>query len=399
MIPGLTKGTKIYQTVSTGAVSTVPKLQFGNRADELLLEKSSRMKRPWAFLLFGFFMQRNTGSRYFLLLIVFLAIASLGIDSYENSQVDPLYTDLGYVADFQFTDQLGRPVSLDDLRGKVWVASFFFSTCKECSKHQNQMAALQEQMAGWPDVMLVSFSVDPEKDTPEQMNNFAKGFGADPNRWIFLTGAKEKMYDLIQHSFYQSVEPNPDPEPGAEYLHTFRFMIVDHRGKIRGSLDVKDSPARVPELGGRVKRLVQAKYLPAVNASLNGLSGILLLLGYVSVRRRAIGLHKILMLSAFVVSALFLGCYLYYHFAVLDGQPTRFSGEGIARIVYFAILISHTVLAVIVAPLAIISVYLGLRDKLTRHIAIARWTLPLWLYVSVTGVIVYWMLYQLYPPV
>ena len=99
------------------------------------------------------------------------------------------------------------------------------------------------------------------------------------------------------------------------------------------------------------------------------------------------------------VSAAFLGCYLYYHLAVLDGQPTRFTGEGPVRYIYLGILLSHTLLAAAVAPLALRVTYLGLRNRLGRHTALARWTLPLWLYVSVTGVVVYWMLYHLYPPV
>ena len=111
-----------------------------------------------------------------------------------------------------------------------------------------------------------------------------------------------------------------------------------------------------------------------------------------------LGIDKACMLAALLVSGLFLGSYLYYHFAVLNGQPTRFGGEGVVRLVYLLILLSHTLLAVAVAPLALRVTYLGLRNRLGRHMALARWTLPLWLYVSVTGVVVYWMLYQLYPP-
>jgi uncharacterized membrane protein YozB (DUF420 family) len=182
-------------------------------------------------------------------------------------------------------------------------------------------------------------------------------------------------------------------------------MVVDERGQIRGYLDVKQNPEKVSALGERVKELVRArdksplaKILPTVNASLNGMAGVLLVLGYVAVRRRRILLHQICMCSALGVSALFLGCYLFYHFVVLDGQPTRFAGEGWARPVYFGILLSHTILAVIVAPLALITAWLGLRNRLARHRRLARWTLPLWLYVSVTGVVVYLMLYHLYAP-
>ncbi len=137
--------------------------------------------------------------------------------------------------------------------------------------------------------------------------------------------------------------------------------------------------------------------LPTLNAVLNGLSAILLMTGYVAIRRRVVLFHKVCMLSALCVSTLFLVSYLYYHLAVKGGEPTRFSEEGAARLVYFAILLSHTGLAIVVAPLALFTAYQGLRNRLSRHVKVARWTLPIWLYVSITGVVVYWMLYHLYP--
>jgi uncharacterized membrane protein YozB (DUF420 family) len=165
----------------------------------------------------------------------------------------------------------------------------------------------------------------------------------------------------------------------------------------------------VTQLEERVKELagyglmpcgpIVATAWPAINASLNGSCAVLLVLGYMAIRGRRIVTHKLLMLCALGVSIAFLTCYLYYHLVIRKGQPTRFTGEGLARPVYFAILLSHTGLAIVVAPLALITAYLGLRDRLSRHMALARWTLPLWLYVSVTGVVVYWMLYHLYSPV
>jgi uncharacterized membrane protein YozB (DUF420 family) len=103
------------------------------------------------------------------------------------------------------------------------------------------------------------------------------------------------------------------------------------------------------------------------------------------------------MLGALGVSLLFLLSYLYYHFAIRGGTPTAFTGQGWVRSLYFGILLSHTLLAAIVPPLALLTAYQGLRLRFQRHVRIARWTLPLWLYVSVTGVAVYWMLYRLYP--
>lgn len=136
---------------------------------------------------------------------------------------------------------------------------------------------------------------------------------------------------------------------------------------------------------------------PSLNATLNASSGILLVAGYVAIRNRRVALHKACMLAALGVSAAFLACYLYYHFVIRDGQPTVFQGPDASRYVYLAILLTHTVLAAAVAPMALITVYLAFRDRLAAHRRLARWTFPIWLYVSATGVIVYWMLYHLYP--
>lgn len=147
---------------------------------------------------------------------------------------------------------------------------------------------------------------------------------------------------------------------------------------------------------------MNAEDLPTLNAALNAASALLLVTGYAAVRGRRLRLHKACMLSALAVSALFLASYLYFHFVVRGGRPTYFSerapgSPGWVRSLYFGVLLSHTVLAAAAAPLALVTAYLGLRDRLARHVRVARWALPVWLYVSVTGVAVYWMLYRLYP--
>ena len=134
--------------------------------------------------------------------------------------------------------------------------------------------------------------------------------------------------------------------------------------------------------------------LPAVNATLNATSGVLLLLAYRAIRRLEVERHRRLMLSAASVSAAFLVCYLVYHAQV---GSVRFLGQGAARTIYFAILISHTILAAAIVPLVLRTLYLGLKRLDDRHRRIARWTFPLWLYVDVTGVVIYVMLYHLYP--
>jgi putative membrane protein len=137
-------------------------------------------------------------------------------------------------------------------------------------------------------------------------------------------------------------------------------------------------------------------HLPAVNATLNGTSAVFLLTGYFMIRSGKILAHKACMLTAFVCSSVFLCGYLYYHFTI---GLVRFGGEGWIRPVYFTILTTHTILAIVIVPLVLIALYRALTDQFMKHRAIARWTFPLWLYVSVTGVIVYWLLYVAYPPV
>ena len=132
--------------------------------------------------------------------------------------------------------------------------------------------------------------------------------------------------------------------------------------------------------------------LPTINASLNAASAVLLTAGYLLIRKQSIAGHKFCMLSAFGTSVLFLVSYLYYH---AHHGITKFQGQGIIRAAYFAILISHTILAVVIVPLIMITLYRAFKGELTKHKAIAKVTLPLWLYVSVTGVVVYWMLYRI----
>jgi uncharacterized membrane protein YozB (DUF420 family) len=136
---------------------------------------------------------------------------------------------------------------------------------------------------------------------------------------------------------------------------------------------------------------VTTRDLPAVNATLNGISGVLLLIGYLLIRARKIELHRRVMIAAFTTSSLFLVCYIVYHAQV---GSVRFVRQGFVRPLYFTILITHVTLAAVVLPLALVTLSRGLKDRYARHRAIARWTFPIWLYVSVTGVLVYVLLYQ-----
>ena len=141
----------------------------------------------------------------------------------------------------------------------------------------------------------------------------------------------------------------------------------------------------MPELGD----------LPTINATLNGASAVLLIIGYLLIRRRRIAAHRAVMITAFSCSVLFLISYLTYHFQV---GSVRFQGTGGVRTLYFTILLSHTVLAIAVTPMVLLTVYRALQADFVRHPRLARWTLPIWLYVSISGVVIYILGFHVYPP-
>jgi protein SCO1/2/putative membrane protein len=340
--------------------------------------------------------------RFAALAITLLLPLAARAQSSSSSGSDPLEGWGLKAPDFTLTDSRGRKVSRADLAGKVWVAHFFFTECTAgCSQTTDNMAWLQKALADCPDVVLVSFTLNPRTDTPEKLREYAGRWQVKPDRWLFLTGDPGTMAALVKDGFKQGFVEKPDALPGVRIEHPWRVILVDRSGTMRGFIrdgrdmeEVRRLERRARQLSGGSLRAV----LPAVNASLNATCAVLLVAGFLAIRARRVTLHVVCMLIALGVSVLFLACYLYYHFVVLDGTPTGFKGEGLIRPVYFAVLLSHTVLATAVAPLALITVYLGLRGRLQRHVGLARWTLPLWLYVSVTGVLVYWMLYHLYPP-
>jgi putative membrane protein len=144
-------------------------------------------------------------------------------------------------------------------------------------------------------------------------------------------------------------------------------------------------------LGGR-QGAPPASPLPALNATLNATSAVLLAAGYLAIRRRRIAAHRACMLAAFTASVVFLVSYVLYH-AQAGSRP--FPGQGWVRPVYFTLLVSHIVLAALILPAVLVTLYRAWQGEFGRHAALARWTLPVWLYVSVTGVVVYWMLYHL----
>jgi protein SCO1 len=298
---------------------------------------------------------------------------------------------------FRLVERSGRAVTERDLADRVWIASFIFTRCPlSCPRISSVMKGLQEKLAG-TSVRLVSLSVDPEHDTPAVLADYARRFHADPDRWWFLTGTKADVLDLVSGRFKLPLQAvsEADRQGGAEaFSHSDRLALVDH-GKVVGLFDSTDPNA--------VARLITearlrgappwVRRLPAINSGLNGSCALLLALGWFLIRSGDVRGHVTCMISGVVVSALFLGCYLFYHYHV---GSVPFRGVGPIRLVYFTILFSHTTLATLgVVPLVSLTLARALQRRFDRHAAIARVTFPIWMYVSITGVVIYLMLYQM----
>jgi protein SCO1/2 len=168
---------------------------------------------------------------------------------------------LGQAPVFLLTDQNGEPFHSSDLQGKVWVADFFFTSCRSiCPRLLEQMLRLQDEFAGAEDLRLVSITVDPERDTPEVLLRYAIESGADTTRWTFLTGDKRYVHDLIRRGFLSPVEPQDDA--AMPILHSPRFVLVDRAGFLRGFFDALDPP-EMEELIRETKAvLAEKKPLP-----------------------------------------------------------------------------------------------------------------------------------------
>ncbi len=327
------------------------------------------------------------------------------------------------VGAFQFTERSGRQIDQVDLEDRVWIAAFIFTRCPlSCPRISGVMKGLQGRLAR-TNVQLVSISVDPEHDTPAVLTEYAARFEASPERWWFLTGPKPAIYDMVQNRFKLGLmEPTPaDRAAGSEsIIHSDRLALVD-RGQIVGFFDSSDSQS-LDALVSRASRLSLPSWvrmLPAVNAGLNSLCAAFLLAGWALIRRRqfsfdkdpasfdqprprlalidqpAVRAHSTCMLLAVVTSAVFLTCYLVYH---SQAGSVSFPHPGLMKKIYLTILTSHTLLAVAVVPLVITTLIRALRRNFPRHLAIAQLTFPIWLYVSITGVVIYLLLYHLPAP-
>ena len=152
----------------------------------------------------------------------------------------------GRVPDFSLTERSGKQIKLSDLQGKIWVADFFYTNCKDtCPLQSAEMAKLQTDMGDGSDLALVSISVDPENDVPKVLAKYADRFKADPSRWLFLTGEKKEVYRLAQEGFRLSAMSASDKggEETDVFLHSSRFVLVDRKGEIRGYYDSSDAAA------------------------------------------------------------------------------------------------------------------------------------------------------------
>lgn len=344
------------------------------------------------------------------------------------------------IGDFSLVDQNGQPVTAADLRGKPWVASFIFTRCAfACPNLVKKIYDLNQQVKD-VDVRFVTITVDPEHDTVAKMKQYADIYEAAPERWLFLTGDKGEIYRLIRHGFKVAAWEQFGTErlPGFEFAHSLSLVHVGPDGKVLGMYasgneeeiralqrvlagKMETPPANRPVPPGAVPEgesptlkppaesgagvvsrppgslPAWAARLPATNAMLNALATVLLLVGFTAIKAGRVALHRRMMLYSFGVSVAFLASYLTYHVALQQYTGTHgkeFDGDGAARTIYYAILISHVVLAATVPVLAPLTIYRGLKGDVPRHRRIARMTFPIWLYVSVTGVIIYGMLYH-----
>ncbi len=327
---------------------------------------------------------------------------------------------------FRFTERNGRTVTEAEFQNKVILVSFIFTRCPlSCPRITAVMKSIQDR-ASAHGVVLASITVDPDYDTPEILQAYAKRFGASSDGWWFLRTDKSRLLELVHERFKLSLsEAQPsEAAQGAEAIeHSDRIALVEG-DRVVGYYD-STSPEAVERALARASRLAKpawVKALPKVNASLNALCAVFLVAGWMLIRSYAsrprtapnadpttnqqvprnplgdlaVRAHVLCMVLALATSALFLSCYLLYHY---QAGSMPYPHPGPSRIIYFTVLISHTILATLgVVPLVVLTLLRALRKEFHRHASIARITFPIWFYVSVTGVLIYWMLYQMPAP-
>ncbi len=328
--------------------------------------------------------------RFLKLQVLFTALVLVLFVAYKNVHSNSGLPVLGHVNDFSLTSQHNASFSLKDLNGSVWVADFVFTTCSGiCPGMSTHMSGISKAYNAYKDVRMVSITVNPENDTPDVLTKYLKKYGAN-DRWTFLTGTRDQIQKLAVESFKIG-------DMKEIVFHSSMFVLVDQKARIRGYYDSSDED-RMKMLYadiGALRKELNLPILPSINATLNGLAGILLLFGFMAIKNKQKELHKRFMLSAIIASCVFLMSYLYYH--ATTHIITRYQGEGMLRMAYFFILTTHTILAAVIVPLILFAVKHALRGNWEGHTRITKWLYPSWVYVSLTGVIVYLMLYVFKP--
>lgn len=337
------------------------------------------------------------------LLLTFAALASAG-------------SAAPALPEFTLTERSGARVTRDDLLGEAWIVSFVLTRCPDgrCPQVARTVQRLQGEMVGRRGLRFVTFTVDPSRDDPSELTRYAEAHGADPHRWLFLTGSEEEVEKILKALYL----PVGKGKEGAR-LHTQKLFLLGRDGRVvtmedglweRDLVEERDFERGLLRLKRAADEAIKPSLpgwmpsdFPAFNALLNAIATVLLLVGYWAIRLRAVRVHVACMLSAVAVSALFLASYLFYHIYIKAGRETRFHEQAPdaptwMAWAYYGILISHVLLSIVSTPMVLYTAWLGVRQRWERHVAAARWTFPMWVYVSTTGVVVYWMLYRMYPP-
>lgn len=209
---------------------------------------------------------RITGWTLTAIAAVLAAVALMHLSQYRANP-DSTLPVWGSVPDFRFVTQNGHPLSLGDLRGKVWVANFFFTSCAGiCPPMQANMQRVQEAFIQYPEVQLVSFTVDPERDTVQRLNRYAKQRGALPGKWYFLTGDRSQIYRLAREGFkLAAMEASGGQNAGAsdnlpkhDFIHSEKCVLVDTRGRVRGYYRGTDA-AEMTRLIGDIRLLLDER--------------------------------------------------------------------------------------------------------------------------------------------
>ena len=409
---------------------TVPSSEAdGKTCDRPRLAVASRSHRaglPRSFRPFNMNVSRSYGRGILIVAFTVLASAAVVLAGARSAAVPPRAAqDLGDQAEhlgaFEFVERSGRKISDADLADRVCIVSFIFTRCQlSCPRISSVMKSLQARLEG-SDVLLVSLSVDPEHDTPEVLSEYARRFEAEPDRWWFLTGSRPLIYNLIQRRFKLSVMENPAPEAdgNAEAVaHSDRLALVDH-GRVVGLFDSNEpaalgysrGPGKTPSAPKLDSGLAHGERQPQRTLRL------FLIIGWCLIRSRdavpgsrvrpeaealssasvlqvpRVRGHIVCMALAVLTSTIFLMFYLIYHY---HAGSMPFRGQGLTRLIYFTVLLSHTVLATFgVVPLVVLTLLRALRRDFARHRLVAATTFPIWVYVSITGVVIYLMLYHL----